>query len=909
MDAAGIGAILRASKAAAMIVDEKVAARVATLSDVTAACFDLHAVAVADDAPEPPPPPPVRADALASVIYTSGTTGTPKGVMLTHGNFTSLLASLAPVFPLNQGDRVLSVLPLHHTFEFTCGMLLPLSRGAQVLYLDEVTGERVVKAMREARVTAMVGVPALWQLLERRIFEQVRERGAAAETLFDMALAFNKMLGEKLGTDVGQVLFGPVHNALGGNLRYLISGGAALPQDTAKVFQALGLPLAEGYGLTEAAPVLSVAKASVSAKPGTVGKPIPGVEIKILNPDAAGVGEVLARGPNVMVGYADDPETTARTLDDDGWLHTGDLGTINKKGELTIVGRSKDVIVSSSGENLYPDDVERALGEVEGIKELCVVGIADPKGGERAALLAVPDLTDVPDDERVARRDKAMKHLRAAVRELPPAWQPAVVLPYDAEFPRTATRKVKRAAVRPIAERIVAATTPVRAVKGSKTVTPVRQAIAAIARKNAEDIAPTMRLKADLGFDSLMMTELSVALEAVRAAKVLPENLLAIETVADLEHALDIAAEQPATAADGRTAKVDRDDETPEVPDAVRDVVKAGLAVVQREFYAQAMNAKVTGRAYIPHNRNALVVANHASHLDMGLVKYALGSYGRDLVTVAAKDYFFDTPLRRAFSENFTNLVPFDREGGGSDLRHTLREVGSLLEAGKTVLIFPEGTRSPDGSIREFKGAIGHLVAHHQVDMLPLYLGGTYDALPRNASVPRKRDVTAKIGPALRYGDIDRLTHDRGKVERVRLIAKLAQRAVEALRDGHVLDLSTLHTLPAEGPTKHPLVALFEELPGRFIKGRVDAPVSFYFSLGNEPEQKWTLRITAETCELANAKPEGGVADCVLKTSPEVFTRIVREAWEPGVAEFMSGAVKSNDIALLQTFTRAFRLG
>ncbi len=906
MEPAALDVIARASNAAAVIADAKVAARLDELPHLTATRFDMHAIAIDDDHPAPPSIPSANADALASIIYTSGTTGTPKGVMLTHGNFTSLLAALAPVFPLTTGDRTLSVLPLHHTFEFTCGMLLPLSRGAQVLYLDEVTGERVVKAMREARVTAMVGVPALWQLLERRIFEQVRERGAAAETLFDMALAFNKMLGESIGADVGKVLFGTVHSALGGNLKYLISGGAALPKDTAEVFQSLGLPLAEGYGLTEAAPVLSVSKASPSTKHGTVGKPIPGVEIKIASPDAHGVGEVLARGPNVMIGYADDPEGTARTLDADGWLHTGDLGTLNKRGELTIVGRSKDVIVSASGENLYPDDVERALGDVTGIKELCIVGIADPKGGERAALLAVPDLTDVPDDERLAKREKAMRHLRASLRELPPAWHPAVVLPYDAELPRTATRKVKRAAVRPIAERLVAATTPARGASGSKAVTPVRQAIAAIARKDPSEITATTRLKADLGFDSLMMTELSVALETVKFSKVLPENLLAIETVGDLETALDVVEEQGPS----RTSKVDDDrDEAPELPGAVRDVVKAGLALVQREFYDRGMNAKVTGRAYIPHNRNTLVVANHASHLDMGLVKYALGSYGRDLVTVAAKDYFFDTPLRRAFSENFTNLVPFDREGGGSDLRQTLREVGDLLEAGKTVLIFPEGTRSPDGAIREFKGAIGHLVAHHKVDVLPLYLGGTYDALPRNASLPRKRDVTAKIGPSLRFDDIERLTRERGKVERVRVIAKLAQRAVEALRDGGVLDLSTLDALPSEAPAKHPLVALFEELPGRFIKGRVDEPVSFYFSLGNDPEGKWTLKITPETCELVNARPDGATADCVLKTTPEMFTRIVREAYEPGVAEFMSGAVKSNDVALLQTFTRAFRLG
>jgi long-chain acyl-CoA synthetase len=898
-----------ASRAKAAIVDEKVAEKLRRVPGLTAAVLDLHAVASEDDSLRPPAVPVQNAESLASIIYTSGTTGTPKGVMLTHGNFTSLLAGLAPVFPLGQGDRVLSVMPLHHTFEFTCGMLLPLSRGSQVVYLDELTGERVVTAMREARVTAMVGVPALWQLLERRIFQQVRERGAAAETVFDMALAFNKMLGEKFGADVGKVLFGPVHSALGGNLKYLISGGAALPKDTAQVFQSLGLPLAEGYGLTEAAPVLSVAKAKIGGKHGTVGKAVPGVEIKIEGADARGVGEVLARGPNVMVGYADNPEATALAIDGDGWLHTGDLGFIDRKGELTIVGRSKEVIVAASGENLYPDDVERALGQIAGIKELVVLGIDDPKGGERAALLAVPDFEDVADDDRQAAQDRAMKKLRAAVRELPPAWQPPVVLCYDAELPRTATRKVKRSAVKPIAERLAAATAPLRSARGGVAVTPVRNAIAAIARRDLAEVTTSARLKADLGFDSLMMTELAVALETVRGSKIAPERVAHVETVGELEAALELTEQVEAEAS--KTAKVEGkdDDAYPEVPGALRDVAKAAIAVVQREFYGQVMDAKVTGRAYIPHNRNTLVVANHASHLDMGLVKYALGTYGRDLVTIAARDYFFDTKLRRAFSENFTNLVSFDRDGGSNDLRQTLREVGALLDEGKTVLIFPEGTRSTDGTIREFKGAIGHLAVHHKVDVLPLWLGGTYQALPKDAAIPRKRDLTARIGPALRHDDIARLAQGKGNVERVRLVARLAQSAVEALRDGTVLDLAALDHLPEDAPKKHPLVALFEELPGRFLKGTTDVPVSWYFSLGDGAEGKWTVRATSEAVEVVNAKPDGGVADCVLKTTPDVLTKIIREAWLPGPSDFMAGAVKTNDVAVLIRFSEVFRLG
>jgi long-chain acyl-CoA synthetase len=913
LDALGFGNILRASRAVAALVDPKVAATLDAVAEAGAVRhFDLHDATLEDDTLTAPEDIRAAADTVASIIYTSGTTGTPKGVVLTHGNFTALLAALAPIFPLGEGDRVLSVLPLHHTFEFTCGMLLPLSRGASVVYLDELTGEKVVGALKNARVTAMVGVPALWQLLERRIWEQVRARGSSAEAAFDLALALNRTLGRKLGANVGRVLFGSVHSRLGGRLKYLISGGAALPRDTAELFQGLGLPLAEGYGLTEAAPVLTVAPASISAKPGDVGKPIPNVEIVIANPDAAGVGEVLARGPNVMVGYADDPETTARTLDADGWLHTGDLGRIDRHGKLTLVGRSKDVVVSANGENVYPDDVERALGAIDGVKELVVVGVDDPRGGERVALLAVPDTEGLEGDERLRARDKAMRAVRTKLKELPPAWQPAVVLPYEAELPRTATKKVKRAGVRPIVERLlVASAAPPRPAPGARATSAVRAAVASLTRRDPDTLTAETRLRADLGFDSLMAMELSVVLEQLRGSA-LPADLLTMETIGELEHALgvEVAPGKPATLArpKGATARVD-DEETDahiDLPEPVRDLAKSAIARLQKEFYGAVMKPKVSGRAFIPYNRPALVVANHSSHLDMGFVKYALGSYGHNLVTLAARDYFFDTPLKRAFSENFTNLAAFDRDAG---LHRTLDEVGALLRAGKTVLIFPEGTRSDDGQIKKFKGAVGFLALHHRVDVLPVWLGGTYEALPKRGVVPTRRDITARIGPPLTVDDVARLTHGMKPVEAARTVARLAQRAVETLRDGGVLDLAHLDSAHEDGPRKHPMVTLFDDLQRRFRPGQVDDPVRFYFTLGNEPEAKWTVQVGPAECRIVNGKPEDGVADCVLKTSPDIFNRIVREGYQPGVAEFMSGAVKSNDVGLLQTFTRAFSLG
>src|SRR5690606_37543836 len=389
IDAETAGTLAEASRAVAVIADAGLLERAFSALPEAIERFELHAVV---EPGEKQQPVEVGADDVAALIYTSGTTGKPKGVALTHENLTALVAMLAPLFPLGKGDRILSVLPLHHTFELTCGMLLPLSRGARIVYLDELNGERLTQALSRARITGLIGVPALWEMLERRISARIAEHGALASRVFEMALELNRVLGRNLGVDAGRLLFGTVHEALGsGNLRFLVSGGAALPEGTHRMFAGLGLHLAESYGLTEAAPVLTVAEGSPRTRAGQVGKPVPGVEIRIDRPDANGVGEVLARGPNAMLGYADDPESTAQVLTPDGWLRTGDLGKLDRHGQLVIVGRAKEVIVASNGENVYPDDVEARLGRVEAVLELAVLGVPDGRGGERVALVAVPE--------------------------------------------------------------------------------------------------------------------------------------------------------------------------------------------------------------------------------------------------------------------------------------------------------------------------------------------------------------------------------------------------------------------------------------------------------------------------------------------------------------------------------------
>ncbi|HVE81198.1 MAG TPA: lysophospholipid acyltransferase family protein, partial [Myxococcales bacterium] len=227
----------------------------------------------------------------------------------------------------------------------------------------------------------------------------------------------------------------------------------------------------------------------------------------------------------------------------------------------------------------------------------------------------------------------------------------------------------------------------------------------------------------------------------------------------------------------------DHGDEIP-VPEPLADVGRALLSFGQRVLYGGVFDVKVTGKTFIPQNRNFLVVANHASHLDMGLVKVVLGDQGERLTALAARDYFFDTKLKRAYFENFTNLIPLDRTGS---LRESLRMAGEALAQGYNLLIFPEGTRSTSGQLQEFKPTLGYLALTRKVDVLPLYLEGTHDALPKGSIFPKSTKLAVRIGPSLSYAELRRQTQGMARSESYRYVTGLAEEAVKALRDRKVL--------------------------------------------------------------------------------------------------------------------------
>jgi len=426
-----------------------------------------------------------------------------------------------------------------------------------------------------------------------------------------------------------------------------------------------------------------------------------------------------------------------------------------------------------------------------------------------------------------------------------------------------------------------------------------------ISCRSVAKIAGSQNLRGDLAFDSLMLLELLVAIETELGRSLDAERVSSAQTVADVEA---FVREAQAARRLASTQTIEREEELKlDIPEPLREAAMAWMGMAQHGFYERVLHTKVTGRAFIPHNRNTIIAANHASHLDMGLVKYALGTYGEKMVSLAAQDYFFEgNKYRKAFFENFTNLAPMPR---GSSLRQALRQAGDLIEHGKTILIFPEGTRSTDGQVHEFKSAVGHLARHHNIDILPIWLGGTHRALPKGATLPKHREVEARIGAPLEAREMQRLTEGLSAAEASRIITRLAHRAVVMLSRGKILDTRELTAMEVREslppPEPESLEPVFRELEQRFKAGSIEQPISFYFSLGDS--ERWSVRITQDSCEVTAGKVEAP-ADCVLKTSPAMFTRIVREKYTPSPAEFVAGAVKSNNIQLLFTFQKVFQL-
>jgi len=535
--------------------------------------------------------------------------------------------------------------------------------------------------------------------------------------------------------------------------------------------------------------VLSAAHPDEPLVPGSVGKPLTGVEIRLEAADGEQVGEIVARGPNVMAGYYRDQAATDAALKD-GWLHTGDLGRFDDQGRLYIVGRAKDVIVDAGGNNVYIDEVEEAYSHSPYVKELAVVGLKTP-GGEQVAALVVPAYAR--GQSRRTVHDQLQAHFAKVSASLNSHKRIRILRFTDSDLPRTRTRKIKRAEVADILSRMIAQGSQERSAQVD--VEPWLAETLSQVTADGAAITSATRLVEDLGLDSLALAELGEHVAERTGRELSPEELGNLRTVEDLQQAIAQSTRRPRLPSYAHMAEP----YTPRLPAALRRLGETVANGAQRAVLAGWLKPRIIGRGNVPANRNVLVVANHCSHFDFAIIRDALGTMGAQMVVLAARDYFFNTPLRRFVAHNFSPLIPFDRERAQLE---SLDQALAQLAAGRSVLMFPEGTRSADGSLQEFKSGAGYLALRSGCDVLPIHISGTHQVLGKGSVVPRRHPVEVRIGGVISNRLLREIAESADGAGAYRSVSDFLRRTVAGLPLGHKMARERTEPKPPQ-PVRH----------------------------------------------------------------------------------------------------------
>ena len=729
-------------------------------------------------------PPPARANDLALLMYTSGTTGAPKAVPLTHGNIYSESDKVEEVMRISDQEVVVSLLPLFHAYSQIVNLWLAATVGARVVYLTELSSAGIERGLKESGATALVGVPRLWYLFHKKIWDAVQARSWIMRTIFRLMLVANGKLRDWFGLNAGPWFFKPVHRSFGGKLRLAVSAGASFDEDVARDFHHLGFTILQGYGLTETSGAATVTRFEDN-KIGSVGTPLNGVEVRIDQPNEEGVGEVLIRGPIVMSGYYQNPEANREAFTSDGWFRSGDLGRFDKQGHLYIVGRQKDVIKLPSGKNVFPEDVEAHYERSPFVSEICVIGVRDEssefKRAEKLRGVVVPNFEYLKAQQIGNAREWVVWELENLGRELPEYQRVHDFVLRAEPLPRTSTRKVKRFEVKSRLEELEQRNGTKREAKPAQfsdaeqalmDSVAGRATVAAVKQHNhdVESIHPDMHFEIDLGLDSLARTECFASVEQTLGIELDSQQLSAVQRVGELVQlatsSLNGGAGSRVTA--GVEFRWQRElAQTAETLPDVEQLLKRKTAVVlfayvvlriirfgaQVLFRMEVRGKEVLDRVEPPY----LICPNHQSYLDPFLV---CSTYPRrvleNIFQVGASMYF--TNRFMSWLAPLINVVPIDPD---VQLMRAMRAGAAGLRAGKILNIYPEGQRSFDGQLYEFRKGAAILATELNLRIVPVALDGVYRIWPRKSWRFRLAKVKIRFGEPIDVqsvisGDTDR---------------------------------------------------------------------------------------------------------------------------------------------------------
>lgn len=698
-------------------------------------------------APGPVELPPCGGTDLAALFYTSGTTGTPKGVPLTQANLAHQLDVLAATGLITAADRVALPLPLHHVYPFVLGLLTPMALGLPVILPQALTGPQVLRALKEGEATVMVGVPRLYEAMLAGIEARVAAKGRAAAGLVRVLMRLSQALN-RLGLDAGRALFGHLlHAKLAPRLRLLACGGAALAPELAVKLRALGWRVAIGYGLTETSPLLTLNPPG--GKTGSAGRAVPDVQLRI-----AADGEIQARGPNVFAGYRNLPEKTREAFTADGWFRTGDLGRLDADGNLFITGRAKELIVTAGGENVQPEEVERAYAAHPYIREFALLE-------DQGRLLGLA----LPEPGAIRRADEAdiAAAVRRAVAEagagLPSYQRVAEIALTRDPLPRTRLGKLRRHLL-PEAWQVARAGEGETGRAGPLPPEAWPEADRALLAQPAAEqtwnwlprrfpgrrLTPDTSLRLDLQVDSLAWLDLALDLKQAAGVELTEAAIARVETVRDLLRETGEARAGEASAADW-----DQPDQVLTAADrywlaptgVLARAIAWGFVWLLRPIARLAFRLRVEGREHLPADEQVVYVANHASFLDPFLMAAILGPARMARTRwMGFTGIAFGNPVTR-FLSRIARTLPVAPERGATI---PLALAAAAIHQGDSLTWYPEGRRSADGRLGAFRPGIGRLLARFPLRVVPMHIAGSFAAMPVGRLWPRFTPIRIRIG-------------------------------------------------------------------------------------------------------------------------------------------------------------------
>lgn len=665
---------------------------------------------------------------IGVLLYTSGTTGKPKGVVLTFDNLMSNVDAIIEIKMATPKDRLLALLPYHHVLPLSINLLMAIHIGTLIVLIDELSASAILGALQKYKITIVVGVPRLWEMIHKGLMEKIKS-SKIANLLFELCKKVKSVT-------LSKIVFKKVHQALGGNIRYLVSGGAKLDPNIMDDFKVLGIKVLEGYGLTETSPIIAFTRPD-DVCIGTVGKTIPGVEVKI-----AEDGELLVKGRNVLKEYYNKPEATKEAKDENGWFHTGDLGKI-ENGYITIIGRKKEMIVLSNGKNINPIDIENEIANGSDlIKEIAVM-----EHNNHLLALVYPDFKLIKERSITNITETLKWDIIDSYNINAPAYRKILEIKIvKDEFPKTKLGKLRRFMLKDILKNLEDGGENAHKERPEDPESKTRefQTLAQyIKEEKGENIYPDSHIEIDLGLDSLDIIQLNSFIEKTFGFKI-QEG----ETV-DLKIIKDICEYIRKNSKEYHLEKIDWSEILKESIDY--PLPSSNMIWLTKIFFAPILKfylgLKIKGIEKLSKEPR-IIICNHESFIDAFAVQRLFkGDMLKNTYYFAIKKHFDKVGLR--FMANHGNIILMDIN---ENLKESLQISAEVLKEGKNLVIFPEGARTRDGKLQDFKKFFGILSKELNIPVTVLGIDGAYESMPFGSIFPRpakiKLEVLGEVNPS-----------------------------------------------------------------------------------------------------------------------------------------------------------------